>query len=162
MRDHVLSPRGERTQKTARGFAPRPQRLCRFLSGKPAVTRLPEPTKKGRRPGLGESMEYQDHIARVLAYIETNLTAELRWPPWPGWPDIPSTIFCGCSRRCAVSPADCIRKRRLSRSRARQRTAPPISSIAFAYGFNSKENFTRAFKTEHCVSPRHIGPPETA
>ena len=29
----------------------------------------------------------------------------------------------------------------------------PISDIAFAYGFNSKENFSRAFKAEHGILP---------
>ena len=29
----------------------------------------------------------------------------------------------------------------------------PISEIAFEYGFNSKENFTRAFKMEHHILP---------
>ncbi len=29
----------------------------------------------------------------------------------------------------------------------------PVSEIAFEYGFNSKENFTRAFKAEHHILP---------
>jgi AraC family transcriptional regulator len=52
------------------------------------------------------------------------------------------------------TPADYIRKRRLSEiARAIDDSARPVSEIAFAYGFNSKENFTRAFKSEHHILP---------
>ena len=53
-----------------------------------------------------------------------------------------------------LTPADYIRKRRISEI-VRQIGAEnrPMSEIAFEYGFNSKENFTRAFKKEHHISP---------
>ncbi len=52
------------------------------------------------------------------------------------------------------TPADYIRKRRLSEIAKRiVCTDKPISEIAFAFGFNSKENFTRAFKNEHGILP---------
>lgn len=53
-----------------------------------------------------------------------------------------------------LTPADYIRKRRLSEiAREIISSKRPISDIAFEYGFNSKENFTRAFKAEHHVLP---------
>ena len=53
-----------------------------------------------------------------------------------------------------LTPADYIRKRRLSEIALEISLGDrPISDIAFEYGFNSKENFTRAFKSEHHVLP---------
>ena len=53
-----------------------------------------------------------------------------------------------------LTPADYIRKRRISEVVRRISTENrPISDIAFEYGFNSKENFTRAFKHEHNILP---------
>ena len=54
----------------------------------------------------------------------------------------------------SLTPADYIRKRRLTEIIRRiGDSARPMSDIAFEYGFNSKENFTRAFKTEHNILP---------
>lgn len=52
-----------------------------------------------------------------------------------------------------LTPAGYIRKRRISEIVKRIGDNRPISEIAFEYGFNSKENFTRAFKSEHNVLP---------
>ena len=53
-----------------------------------------------------------------------------------------------------LTPADYIRKRRISEIVSRiGREDRPLSDIAFAFGFNSKENFTRAFRREHRISP---------
>ena len=60
-------------------------------------------------------------------------------------------IFC---KYVGLTPADYIRKRRISEIVFRIGDAKrPISDIAFEYGFNSKENFTRAFKNEHNILP---------
>ena len=54
----------------------------------------------------------------------------------------------------SLTPADYIRKRRLTEIIRRiGNSARPMSDIAFEYGFNSKENFTRAFKSEHRILP---------
>ncbi len=54
----------------------------------------------------------------------------------------------------SLTPADYIRKRRLTEIIRRiGDSARPMSDIAFEYGFNSKENFTRAFKAEHRILP---------
>lgn len=52
-----------------------------------------------------------------------------------------------------LTPADYIRKRRISEIVKRIGEIRPMSDIAFEYGFNSKENFTRAFKAEHNILP---------
>ncbi|MBQ2732742.1 MAG: AraC family transcriptional regulator [Clostridia bacterium] len=53
-----------------------------------------------------------------------------------------------------ITPADYIRKRRISEIvRVMCVSDRPISDIAFEYGFNSKENFTRAFAGEHGILP---------
>ena len=46
-----------------------------------------------------------------------------------------------------------MRKRRLTEIIKRMRQDVPISETAFEYGFNSKENFTRAFISEHHILP---------
>lgn len=100
-------------------------------------------------------MDYKEHIARAIEYIEKNLTNEID--------------LTACAKACAYSkyyflrvfkevtgmtPADYIRKRRLSEIAKRIcQDDEYISEIAFAYGFNSKENFTRAFKAEHHILP---------
>ena len=48
-----------------------------------------------------------------------------------------------------LSAADYIRKRRISEIVKRMGEERPMSDIAFEYGFNSKEHFTRAFEKEH-------------
>ena len=53
-----------------------------------------------------------------------------------------------------LTPADYIRKRRISEIvKHMEDGSRPMSDIAFEYGFNSKENFTRAFKKEHRILP---------
>lgn len=52
-----------------------------------------------------------------------------------------------------LSAAEYIRKRRISEIVKRMGEERPMSDIAFEYGFNSKEHFTRAFKKEHGVLP---------
>ncbi len=59
-------------------------------------------------------------------------------------------VFKGC---VGLTPADYIRKRRISEIVKRIGEDKYISEIAFEYGFNSKENFTRAFKNEHNILP---------
>lgn len=101
-------------------------------------------------------MDYTEHIARAVEYIEQNLTNEID--------------LTACAKACGYSeyhflrvfkevsgltPADYIRKRRLSEIAKRICQADGyISEIAFMYGFNSKENFTRAFKAEHHILPK--------
>ena len=100
-------------------------------------------------------MDYKEHIAKAVEYIEQNLTNEIS--------------LTDCAKACGYSkyhflrvfkevsglvPVDYIRKRRLSEIAKRiYQSDEYISEIAFTYGFNSKENFTRAFKAEHHILP---------
>ena len=100
-------------------------------------------------------MDYKKHIEIAINYIEENLQNNIN--------------IADCAKTCGYSvyhflrvfkevtgltPADYIRKRRLSEV-VRQMTDKNkyLSEIAFRYGFNSKENFLRAFKTEHNILP---------
>ena len=100
-------------------------------------------------------MDYKEHIAKAIDYIEDNLKYDID--------------LAACARACGYSkyhflrvfrevvkltPADYIRKRRLTEITKRiTDDGKYISEIAFEYGFNSKENFIRAFKSEHHILP---------
>lgn len=98
-------------------------------------------------------------IRKVIEYIETHLKEDLS-----GVLDN-STLarvagysefhFLRIFRNVVgLTPADYIRKRRISEIVRRIGNCDrPMSDIAFEYGFNSKENFTRAFKKEHHILP---------
>lgn len=60
-------------------------------------------------------------------------------------------LFKAC---VGLTPGEYIRKRRLTEA-AKQIAADGryLADAAFAYGFNSKENFIRAFKAEHHILP---------
>jgi len=100
-------------------------------------------------------MDYRKHLAQVIAYVEESLAFDID--------------LATCARICGYSvyhfsrvfrgavgmnPADYIRKRRLTEI-AKQIGDDNafLSELAFQYGFNSKENFTRAFKNEHHILP---------
>jgi AraC family transcriptional regulator len=100
-------------------------------------------------------MDYKEHIAKAITYIEENLKNDID--------------LYDCAKECGYSeyhflrvfkevagmtPSDYIRKRRLSEIAKRiSNLDEHISEIAFLYGFNSKENFTRAFKSEFHILP---------
>lgn len=99
------------------------------------------------------------HIERVLEYIEEHLKDDTQ-----GVLDNTSLAnIAGYSeyhflrvfrKHVRLTPADYIRKRRISEIvRCIGEGNRPMSDIAFEYGFNSKENFTRAFKKEHHILP---------
>ncbi len=52
-----------------------------------------------------------------------------------------------------LTPADYVRKRRISEVVRRSAGGGSFAEAAFALGFNSKENFTRAFRKEHGILP---------
>lgn len=100
-------------------------------------------------------MEYLKDIEKAINYIEENLQNAIS--------------LSDCAKNCGYSqyhflrlfkystgftPADYIRKRRLSEIAKRIPDGKEhISDLAFQYGFNSKENFIRAFKSEHHILP---------
>ena len=99
------------------------------------------------------------HIMRVINYIEAHLKEDTKGvldnatlASVAGYSEF---HFLRLFRQHVhLTPADYIRKRRLSEIVRRIGQADcPISQLAFEYGFNSKENFTRAFKKEHHILP---------
>lgn len=53
-----------------------------------------------------------------------------------------------------MTPAEYVRKRRITESaKDIADTDKALSEIGFRHGFNSKENFSRAFKSEHYILP---------
>lgn len=99
----------------------------------------------------------QIYLQKVLDYIEKHLTDDsaLNNAALASIAGYSEYHFLRLFRdSVGRTPADYIRKRRISEI-AKQIVCSqkPISEIAFAYGFNSKENFTRAFKNEHGILP---------
>ncbi len=100
-------------------------------------------------------MDYQDHIRKAIEYIEENLTDALDNRTLARAAGYSEYHFLRVFREVSgLTPADYIRKRRLTEIACRMaENSRPASAIAFAYGFQSKENFTRAFKREHGILP---------
>lgn len=100
-------------------------------------------------------MDYREHIEKVIDYIEENLQCEISLTDCAKISGYSSYHFLRIFRDVVgLTPADYIRKRRISEiSKEIMWGNQCISSIAFQYGFNSKENFLRAFKTEHHILP---------
>lgn len=101
------------------------------------------------------NMDYLAQMEQAIDYIEDNLQNDI---------DLASCAkSCGYSQYhflrlfkyvTGITPADYIRKRRISEiAKQIAENAAPISELAFRYGFNSKENFSRAFKKEHHILP---------
>ena len=107
------------------------------------------------RLGTRGNMDYLVHMKKAIDYIEDNLQNDI---------DLASCAkSCGYSQyhflrlfkyATGITPADYIRKRRIAES-AKQiaENDAYLSELAFRYGFNSKENFSRAFKAEHHILP---------
>lgn len=100
-------------------------------------------------------MNYKEHIENALEYIETNLKTDMKLADLSRVAGYSEYHFLRVFKEVTgLTPVDYIRKRRLSEiAREMDISERPISDIAFEYGFNSKENFTRAFKAEHHVLP---------
>lgn len=99
------------------------------------------------------------HMQKVLDYIEAHLKDDrqgvLDNVTLAGLAGYSEYHFLRVFHRLVgLTPADYIRKRRISEIVRRIGEGNrPMSDIAFEYGFNSKENFTRAFKKEHGILP---------
>jgi AraC family transcriptional regulator len=100
-------------------------------------------------------MNYEVHIADAIEYIEQNLPYDLPLSDIAKAAGYSPYHFQRVFKEAVhMSPADYIRKRRISEIvRKIDECNRPISEIAFEYGFNSKENFTRAFMSEHHILP---------
>lgn len=100
-------------------------------------------------------MDYRYHIAKAIDYIEENLKNDIDNAALARCAGYSEYHFLRVFREVVgLTPADYIRKRRISEIvRLVNEEERPISDIAFEYGFNSKENFVRAFKREHHILP---------
>lgn len=100
-------------------------------------------------------MSYDEYIKKAIEYIEENLQNDLAVEEVARYAGYSKCHFIGKFRdHLGLTPADYIRKRRISEIVRRMEHDPrPICDIAFEYGFNSKENFIRAFKKEHRILP---------
>ncbi len=100
-------------------------------------------------------MDYKEHIEKALMHIENNLKYDFNITELADIAGYSEYHFIRVFKEVThLTPADYIRKRRLSEiAREIMKDERPISEIAFEYGFNSKENFIRAFKSEHHILP---------
>lgn len=99
-------------------------------------------------------MDYRTHIKRAIDYIEENLKNDISIADCARVSGYSSYHFIRVFREATgFTPAEYIRKRRLTEIIKNMRDGVPVSDIAFEYGFNSRENFTRAFVAEHRILP---------
>ena len=100
-------------------------------------------------------MNYDESIQLVIDFIEDNLCYELDLKTLANIAGYSQHHFIRIfTESVHLTPGDYIRKRRLSEIvHELEGTRCSICEIAFKYGFNSKENFTRAFKSEHHILP---------
>lgn len=96
-----------------------------------------------------------ESIQRVLDYIEENLYEELNLDKLASIAGYSKYHFLRLFREeLYMTPTEYVRKRRITESvRDIADTDEPLSQIGYKHGFNSKENFTRAFKSEHHILP---------
>ena len=91
----------------------------------------------------------------MIDYIEENLKNDMDIAELARIAGYSEYYFIRIFRKVVrLNPADYIRKRRISEI-ARRMIAEEqsIVDLAFEYGFHSNENFTRAFRKEHHISP---------
>jgi len=99
-------------------------------------------------------MEYKEHIQKAIDYIEDNLKYDINLSDCAKAAGYSLYHFLRIFKEVTkLTPADYIRKRRLSEIVKNIDGCRNLADIAFEYGFNSKENFIRAFKTEHHILP---------
>ncbi|MBQ8576915.1 MAG: AraC family transcriptional regulator [Clostridia bacterium] len=97
-------------------------------------------------------------LSAVIAYIEDHLCDDkpgvLDNAALAGTAGYSPYHFLRIFRRVTgMTPAHYIRRRRLTEIVKHMAHGIPLSETAFRYGFNSGENFTRAFRAEHGILP---------
>ncbi len=93
-------------------------------------------------------------IGLVIAHIEQHLAEPLDNAALAAVAGYSEYHFLrGFRRLTGLTPADYLRKRRLSEIVRRIGGRRSMAELAFHYGFNSRENFTRAFRREHGILP---------
>jgi len=102
-----------------------------------------------------DKAQYRERVNAALDYIEENLQNELDVPACAAAAGYAVHHFLRVFKKLTrFTPAEYVRKRRLAEiARRIPDDGEYMSELAFSYGFNSKENFTRAFRQEHGVNP---------
>ena len=100
-------------------------------------------------------MKYKESLQKVLDYIEENLYEDLNLDNMSSIAGYSKYHFLRVFKEeLYMTPAEYVRKRRITESaRDIVDTGKSLSEIGLMHGFNSKENFTRAFKSEHRILP---------
>ena len=100
-------------------------------------------------------MNYREQIQHALNYIEDNLYQDLDLDRIAASTGYSKYHFLRIFKtELGMTPGEYIRKRRITESAHEiADTRKAISQIGFEHGFNSKENFTRAFLGEHSIRP---------
>ena len=100
-------------------------------------------------------MNYREQLQCALDYIEDNLCQDLDLDRIAASTGYSKYHFLRIFKaELGMTPGEYIRKRRITESAYEiADTEKAISQIGFEHGFNSKENFTRAFLGEHCIRP---------
>lgn len=99
-------------------------------------------------------MEYQVHIAQGIEYIEANLKGDISLWECAAAAGYSKYHFLRVFKEATgLTPADYIRKRRITEIIKVMKPGTSLVQLAYEYGFNSKENFTRAFYREHHILP---------
>lgn len=102
----------------------------------------------------GCEVDYKAHIQKAIDFIEENLKCDINLSDCAKASGYSQHHFIRIFREVTkLTPGDYIRKRRLTEIIKRISDNEYISDIAFEFGFNSKENFIRAFKAEHHILP---------
>lgn len=100
-------------------------------------------------------MEYAESLQIVLDYIEENLYEDMDLNSLASVAGYSKYHFLRVFKEAfLMTPSEYVRRRRITESACDiADTAESISQIGYKHGFNSKENFTRAFKSEHRILP---------
>lgn len=100
-------------------------------------------------------MKYTESLQKVLDYIEENLYEDLNLDKLASIAGYSKYHFLRVFKeKLYMTPTEYVRRRRITESaRDIADTDEPLSQIGYRHGFNSKENFTRAFKAEHHILP---------
>lgn len=100
-------------------------------------------------------MRYAVSFEKVLGYIEENLYEDISLDQLASVAGYSKYHFLRLFKETFdMTPLEYVRRRRITESvRDLADTDEYISQIGYKHGFNSKENFTRAFQTEHHICP---------
>ncbi len=100
-------------------------------------------------------MKYAESLERVLEYIEDNLYEDIDLDHLASAAGYSKYHFLRLFKESLdMTPLEYVRRRRITESaRDLADSDEFISQIGFKHGFNSKENFTRAFQSEHHIRP---------